>query len=287
MSNAYISAPNLTDNLAAITGGSWVASLPASNLKDRRIKRVARSTNAATASTLFVADLGAPSSLGVVAVFGNNLSVDATYRVTMSNSADMSSPVYTSAWIAWWPVAAVPFGSEPWGDFDWSGRPVTAETIGYLPRVLIHLLPSAFKARYVRVEISDASNPAGYVELGRLFLGREWRPVVNMDWGASIGYESRSTAQEAYGGAEYFDKRQAFRVARFTLGHLTSDEAFGQVMRIQAQADTHGDVLYMWDGGDTVYRLQRSFLGRLRSLSPIEHPHVGEHRATFEIKELI
>lgn len=287
MSSCLISSPNFADRVASVYGGTWLATLPVTNLLDRRLKKVARSNGITLAATQFTVDAGTLLSMGVLALSNHNAGVAARYRVTMSNMADLSSPLYDSGWLDWWPGATLPFGSLPWGEFDFHGRPVGAEQLSYTPKVLIHKLPAQIRARYTRFEIDDQANSDGYVQLGRLFIGLGWVPVVNMDYGAGIGYESRSKSQEAFGGAEYFDIQQSYRVARFNLAYMSESEAMAQALRIQAQADIHGEVLYMWDAEDTVYRLQRSFVGRLRNLNMIEHPNFDTWRTGYEIKELI
>jgi len=69
-----------------LSGGSWQSSLPLANLQDRRVKKVARSTNDALASTKFDCDLKEPLPARVLALVAHNLSKKA--KVLWRASAD-------------------------------------------------------------------------------------------------------------------------------------------------------------------------------------------------------
>lgn len=56
------------------SGGSWVAGLPLTNLSDRRVHKVARSTNDTRSSTLFTCDLGVARDVRCLALVGHNFS---------------------------------------------------------------------------------------------------------------------------------------------------------------------------------------------------------------------
>jgi hypothetical protein len=64
----------------ALSGGSWLAALPLTNLQDSRLHRVARSTDDAAASTKFGIDLGVARAVRLLALVGHNFSSAATVR---------------------------------------------------------------------------------------------------------------------------------------------------------------------------------------------------------------
>lgn len=74
--NIILSYPNRA-TAATITGGSWSASLPAQNVANKEMWKVARSTNATLANTKFTADLGSAKQVRCVALANHNLSADA------------------------------------------------------------------------------------------------------------------------------------------------------------------------------------------------------------------
>lgn len=64
-----------------LSGGSWEAALPLTNLQDSRLARVARSTAATLAATLLKADLGVARAVRLVAIPKHTLTTAALWRV--------------------------------------------------------------------------------------------------------------------------------------------------------------------------------------------------------------
>lgn len=285
MANCMLGFPNRTD-AAMLSGGVWTGTLPLANLQSRVIGKVARTLNTALASTTFDIDLGAGKKVQVLCLRNHNLSLAATYRITASPLASFATLTYDSGWLDVWPVV-YPWGTLEWEDDNWwTGKYTIEETQGYTVE-LDHLMPAMQVARYWRVEISDTSNTDGYVEIGRLFIGPVWQPKINMSYGASVAWETKTGSGEAIGGSEYFQPRTPYRVAKFALNWMDQDEAFSQAFELQRRAGIDQEVLFIHDPDDTVHALRRRFLARLRTLSPIEYPHLNINSAAFEVKELL
>lgn len=278
--------PNRADT-ATLSGGSWVAGLPLSLLQTRIIGETARTTNAALTSTKFDIDQGVAKKTQLIALRNHNFSIDARYRVTASASPAFSVLLYDSAWTDVWSVV-YPYGSLEWEDNNfWSGRYAEEEIAGYTTE-LDHILPARVLARYWRIEIDDTTNPAGYLQVGRLFIGPAWQPVINMSHaGAALGWETKTSVQEAKGGAEYFDYRTPYRVQRFSLDAMQQDEAFSHAFDLMRRAGIDKEVLFIHDPDDTAHALRRRFLARLRALNAIEYPYGTTNSAGFEVKELL
>lgn len=180
---------------------------------------------------------------------------------------------YDSGWVDAWPA-------------DWvSGT--TAEERSGVRGVAILNPASAQTHQYWRFDLTDTANTAGYVQLGRVFMGTNWEPDRGAATGATLGYESRSTTTEADDGAEYHTERRGPRVVRFNIEAQTQDEAMRKVLEMQRQLGSTGEVLFQWDTSDTLYQPARTFLGRLRSLSPLTAINSNLWSASFEIKELL
>ena len=54
--------------------------------------------------------------------------------------------------------------------FWWEGYTISDDYQGS-PHWPAGSSPNWYSARYARIEISDSSNPAGFVQIGRLFIG--------------------------------------------------------------------------------------------------------------------
>ena len=266
MANALIGYRNRID-AAVLSSGSWSASLPLANLQSTIIGKVARSSSPLNSATKFDMDLGAARAIRIVGLAGHNLSLAANYRIRGATDAGFASVVSDSGWLAAWPSG---FDPEAVAEFSWT---------------LSYSLSVSVSARYWRIEIDDTTNSAGYVEIGRAFIGDAWQPTTNMSVGASIGWEETTAIQTALSGAEYFSHVPVFRVARFSTTNMPEAQALGMASEIQRISGVSGEVFFMWDPDDTAYAPQLGFLGRLRTLSAIEAPRYAAWDGAWEIKE--
>jgi hypothetical protein len=141
--------------------------------------------------------------------------------------------------------------------------------------------------RYWRVDLIDAANPDGYIEVGRLFGGSAWSPAYNAVYGASIGYEDRDVIAEMDSGSEYVRKRNAPRVTQFALPALSDSETLLTVLEMQRRLGSTGEVLYEFDPADTTYAPMRRYLARLRKVSPLKAAFLDRWEAEFEARELL
>ncbi len=285
MANALIAFGNVVDS-GTLSGGTWLSSLPLINLQNRTLGRVARSFDASNAATKVTYNAGTPVPVRTAGIVAHNISLRGRFRVVLSNVADFSILLADSGWIDAWPAVyqsiALPWASDNF----WSGRYSERDRQGYT-WTSIHDFGNTFVAQYARVEIDDTMNAAGFIQVGRLFLGDGWQPRVNMSLGASLAWQDGSESQEAINGSEYFARRAPYRVARFTTGFMDVDEAMGSAFDIKRRMGVNGEVLFLFDPADTLHKLRRQFYGRLRELSPIEWPYPRLTSTPWEVKELI
>nr|WP_301542749.1 hypothetical protein [Cupriavidus basilensis] len=291
-----------------MSGGSWQA--PLNNLLDRRLAKLARTTSAARAHTTFDVDLGVGKLLTVVALVRHNVSTQGRWRVRITNDATFKTVLYDSAlendpptdatmtlefrtetyrlWESEWPIAWPTFYTPVALDWEadnfWSGSISEAIRKEY-PSLLLVVLPSPISARYVRFEFDDTTNPDGYLEFGRVFLGSTWQPVKNAAYGATFGWETDTTVRRSLGGTPYFDPKPVRRVHHFELDSLNKDEALGRVFEMQRSAGVHKEVLVVWDKDDPINLIRQSYLARLRQLNPLAMPFFNNYTTTFETEE--
>src|SRR5471032_1074266 len=270
MSNIMLGFPNRTD-ASILSNGSWAPTLPLTNLQTRLLGVVARTTDATLASTKLDINLGAPKNIKLLNLSNHNLSLQATYRVTASSSAAFTSLTYDSGWLPVWP-AVYPYGSLEWEDDNWWSAQYTVEQISGYTTALTHILSANKLSQYWRIELNDTANAAGYVQAGRLFIGPAWQPKNNMSYGNSLGWETKTVVDEALSGAEYFDRRVPYRVARPSIDWMSQDEAFSQAFELARRAGMDQEFMYVHDPTDTIHALRRRFLCRIRVLNPIENP---------------
>lgn len=284
MANCIFGYQNRIDESTFGAYGSWEASLPLNNLKTRLLSKVARSTDASATSTRLRFAIAKDRVVGVLAIANHNLTVDATFRYRIYSDSGYSTMVYDSGTLNVWP-------DMPYGYYEWEEEPfwdlsMTNEQRILSAKTLIHIQTNITNATYYQIEFFDTANPDGYVQLGRIFLGTKYQPEANMNLGASIGLETDTLIDKALGGAEFFDRRESFRVARFTLDYLNQSDSIinSDMMRISG---IDAEVVFVWDNSTDIIRNRRGFLGRLRSLSQIEQPYNTRFQTTYEIKELL
>jgi hypothetical protein len=286
VSNLILAYNNRADAPATLSGGSWLAALPLTNLQDRVFAHVARSSDDALASTKFDLDLIQAKNIRVVALANHNASTNGLWRVRASDDSGFAVLAYDSGWVDIWPTAYA-VGVPEWEDSSfWDYKPTLEERTAFTPLALC-VLPQRLAARYWRVEIDDTANPDGYIEVGRLFLADAWQPEVNATYGAQTGYVTDTLIESSFGGTDYFDPRPNRRVARFVLGAMNLDTGLTRAFDLTRAAGISGEVLFVFDPDDTVHGIWRSFIGRLIDLSPLEYPFPDLHSMAFEILETL
>lgn len=286
MANALIGYLNRAD-AATFAGGSWLPALPLSNLNNRRLKSVARSTDLALASTQFTTDIGANHFMRMFVLVGHNLSLTAKYRLRAGNDATFVTNLYDSGWTDAWPRVYQSTQLD-WTALNWwYGKYLDEERQGYTWNLPI-IFPAQVSYRYFKMEIDDSlRTDLTYVDIGRPFIGQVWQPVVNMSEGAQLGWDTRTQVQESLSGAEFFQRRTPFRVTQIELGYMLDDEAFGKAFDIMRRMATDQEIYFVYDPSDTVQMLRRSFLGRFNKMSSVEIKNFLLRKTALGIKELL
>lgn len=269
MANIIVGFNNLANN-CTLSGGSWQGTLPLNNLKDRRLYKIARSTDDSAASTQFSVDFGSGKVISLFSLVKHNFSESATARLIASDLSDFSNVIYDSGFNSVWPLVATV--NLEWEDDNfWLGIP-TQEQIDMFQGILLWVVPNVI-ARYWKVEIVDESNPDGYLDLGRLFVSKDFTPIINASYGLGFSVVDKSTIEESLGGVEHYDEKVKVRSVDFSLDNLQQDEAFGQWYRMMLGQGNTGEVLFVYDHEDGKHTLDRSFLGRLERTNPLTTPY--------------
>lgn len=276
----------------ALSGGSWEAGLPLSNMQNEKLSSVARSTDAATASTQFV--LNMPSvEFGYRAVIAGptNLTTAHRYRIRAFNDAALSSTAYDSGWVQ--DFSRAPFGSLFWGHPSlWTGfLPADDPERGVW---ILHLIdatawPTGVPERVWKVEIDDTANPDGYVQIGRVFMGRPWQPAINYAPGRNrLSFGNNSKSVSALSGAK--SRRNVTGPRTFQFGFdehgLTDAVLFGEGYELMRDGGFAGQVFVIPDPeADRVTLGRRSMLGTITQMDGIAQAAAGYGGIGFEIEE--
>lgn len=198
-----------------------------------------------------------------------------------------SGALYDSGWVDVWPYDTLAMAQRNWEDDNfWTGELTAGDLVG-LQSPFVHILSGEQFLRYWSVQISNTSNSAGYIDIGRCILARGWRPGVNYSYGAEIAYFDPSPSVTTLSGTMYFDQRPKGRTFRFAIETMTSTEAYSYALDMQRQAGVTSEVLLVPDSDDTGNVPLRAFAGRLTALNGIGVPDPSRFAGTFELKEII
>ena len=285
MSNALFGYPNRVDS-GVVSGGAWQSAAPATNVQDRQLANTARSVDLASASTKLAVDLGISRTLRIMGVVNHNFSLLASYRFRIAQVADFATTTYDTGWIPVWP-AVYGVGEPEWEDYNWWSLQYTADQVAGVIWTLVKPFAANVLGRYLLLEVSDPLNADGFIELGRLFVSPAWQPGYNMSYSHTLGHETLTQVDEALSGAEFFDRRDPYRVVQVAFDNLTAADGLANAFELTRRAGIDGEILFVLDPADTVHAIRRQFLARLRSLSPLETPHYNVTKKAFELKELL
>lgn len=289
--NIFLGFPNRIDT-SALSGGSWLSTLPLNNIKNRLLARVARSTDATFESTQIVIDLGQPRKIDVIGLVNHNISLGGKIIFEASNDEDFETIRYTLEVDAWQGVADGQWliDTLEWeNDNYWTGT-LSQEEIEGFTSISISLMQMSSPSRYWRIRIEDNQNPDDFVQVGRIFIGPGVQPLINYSYGATLGFETSTGVEQSLSGAEFFDIREPVRVFRFILEHMKDDEAYANFLEMTRRAGIHGEILVIPDPDQPLQAIRKNFIGRMRTLNPLEQTMWMDdgvsNAMSFEIKEL-
>ncbi len=284
MSNVLIAFPNLADD-AVLSNGSFFARLPIINVQDFRSAKVARTISTTLTDTILDADLGESRVIKVVSLPNHNFSIAATIRVRAGNDPTFAVTLFDSGFVDALPEI-YPYGVLDWGDAGiWDGKLGQQEYDDGYPIPWTLLIAPPVSARYWRFEISDETNPDGFIDLGRLVISPGYTPSINMKQGLQIGWETSSTTTETDGGAFFHNDRARRRFVNFQLNQIPENEGFVRMFELSRGRGTSNPFLFIYNPQDTFHLHRRAFLATFRRLNPLQVPHADRTVQAFQAVE--
>lgn len=241
---------NLIDSATLSTPGD-----PWSNLaymQNRALSLVARSASADAADTIVDIDHGSDRTAQVLYVAAHNGSSSGTF-VLERGATQGSTSAYAGDELPMWPFTPL--------NGVYSGRHFG----------ICAVMPTANSARWTRIRFINSTNPAGYFQLGRIFIGPAFFPAISpteldADWQPSFGVMERTEF-----GTDWVDPRSPLRRANVVFGALTYEEG-SELHEIKRLHETTGEVVYIAHRTDRARMQQYGFLATFQTLSKLKYP---------------
>lgn len=197
MANAgFIGYAQHTDD-CVLTASSVKNPLIAANMRDDQLSKVWRTASGLTTAYLLL-DLNQTKTVDVVALVGTNFSTGTTIRVRASLSD----------------VNAVSSLSHDSG--------TVSANVDSECGLAIYLAATAFSARYMRIDITDAS--ANYLQAGRLAIMQVWRFDYSLELGAEEEFADLSSKEITEDGHAWVYNRTTLRRFNGALPALTESD---------------------------------------------------------------
>lgn len=258
------------DNLidAATIGGlgSWETSAPDTNVGTWALADTARTTDVLATSTKLLVDHGSAKAKRVFALMGDNASSAATIRIKCGTTPGGAEVLDTGA-ISRWHFSPL------------------AGHVGALYEAIIPL-DAEVSSRYDTIEIVDTTNPAGYLDVGRLFIGRALAFTWNPRWGLREGHADLSKVGLAYGGADWPQVNRRPRTVSFEAGDMTLSEG-DLALEIEQLSGLTGEVLFAPYVGVPARMQRAGMVGQMRALDGVGFPVYNTRSKAFSIRQRV
>lgn len=267
MGRLVIASGALVDS-ATLTGlGTIAGSRPIANLQDSQLGTFTRWTSL-TGMGVDI-DLGSAKAINLFAAISHNATSAGTWQIKGATSqANLtSSPGYNPGAGSLWPVTGKP---------DLPGKLTS-----------IKFLAAAQTFRWWRIEFTDAANPDGYFDVGRIYVDGAFQPARNLAYGWQVLPIDPSTEIETIGGQSYVTPRPIKSVLRLRLPALTEDEAMGRALAMQKSLGIQKDVLAIRDPDATTWLQQQMVYGRLQTLPGVTNTRFKIYETAFDVKEML
>ena len=147
----------------------------------------------------------------------------------------------------------------------------------------VHVAPSAITGAACRFQVSDPSNPDGFINIPLLYAGPAWQPATNIAYDSTIGRDDQTDEITSRGGAEFPSVQWTRRRWDVSMQGIRSSELWAQAMELDRFARTGRNVLFVPNpasvdvGCETVY-------GRAKPLSDISFPFGNADRRAWRVR---
>jgi hypothetical protein len=216
-----------------------------------------------------IADLGTASAVNLIALIAHSATADATWRIRGADTeADLTAaPGYDSGDVTMWPS---------------TGRPS-----GWTKLTSLHLPDSAQTYRWWRIDITDAANPDGFLDIGRLYIAAAWQPLRNLAFGWQLAWVDPSEQQRSQGGAVYVRELPSYRRIDFELRYASEDDYYDNGFELERLIGRKKDILVVPDPAATKHLHRKMIYGVRGDVLPgAVNQSLNIYATKFSVEEL-
>lgn len=217
------------------------------------------------------ATYAANQSVSAIALCRHNLTAAATWRVQLYSDAAWTTQVADSGTV----TAFISTDPGPFDTVNDTSFKVLKNSVAWF---------SATTIRSVQITLTDAANPAGYLEASRLFIGAYVDPGQNPDWGHTLSWEDPTTQSRTLGRSllsqNNGDRTRSF-LFPFTLLDVTPRNFLADLLRVYGMERDFFISMWPNEGG----RMEREHQGwvKITAAQGVARPMVNNYGTSLTL----
>ena len=134
--------------------------------------------------------------------------------------------------------------------------------------------------RYCSVDINDATNPDGFINIPLAFAGTLWQPASGITYASLYGRNEQTIETVTRGGQEFPVLAWTQRNWQLALDGIRVGEMWTRLNELDRASRSGGNVLFVPDTAGTNITYE-SIFGRLRVTAPIGFPYAAADRRSW------
>lgn len=288
MANLRIIYNNALDRTATLTADTTAGTLTVTNLLTDQKSEVWRSTSTSATITM---TWNSMESIAAVVMPYCNLTSTATVRVRGYTLTTDSTPAFDTGTVLASPgplfTNPADWGTLPLGANAWQQQ-TGVNKFAYGGGSYAYLYFPITAVTKLVIDIVDAANTAGYVELAKIVTGHYWSPAVNAEYGSvTMGFDETSTHERSDAGDLRTDRGVMTRNLTFGLSYMTTDDR-DHLWRILRSNGMYRPMYVSISpestdvGDEQIYMIY----GKLAKQSAIQYQFLNQYASTVQIEEI-
>lgn len=260
----------------SLESGTIAPSLPVNNLQTYNNSRRLRTTST---DFVLVGDFDDITLCTGIVLWRHNFTAAATLRVELFGGAGQSGDLIFDSGV----IDALP--QSAWTDWDWRVDPLVNSAFQDTDTQYSQIWFGEFFVRSFRISVSDTANPAGYLDLTRIYMGRHFSPSVNFSWGSQLSFGSADDQLRTDDAGLFGKDAPLWRKYTFTLQHLDESDR-SEFSRAITHARRFKDwfiSLYPSQGGKK--ELDGAFACKFVQLPPLTSEKFNAFNAQVSVEE--